>query len=91
MSSINSIATLLSLSFKLYGDSKYLLYNYNKEDTISQLLKKYRLNNNLTLKQVAEKISSSPSHLCIIEKGVRKDYSISDEVVNKIINLVNTK
>ena len=91
MSSINNIATLSNISFKLYGDKLYRLYNYNKEDNISQLLKKYRLNNNLTLRELSEKLKSSTSHLCIIEKGIKKNYSVSKDLETKINNLIKYK
>lgn len=89
MSSIYSIATLDNISFKLYSDKHYRLYNYNKSDTLPQLLKKYRLNHNMSFKELGELIGCSQSHLCNIEQNKKIDYPKSKKLIDKLTKLIS--
>lgn len=91
MCSIDSIATLEPIHFKLYGDKTYRLYNYNKDDTLSELIKKYRLNNNLSYKELGKLIDCSQSHLWMIEHDMKNNYSQSDKLIKRIINLIKSE
>lgn len=90
MCSINSIATLEPIHFKLYGDKTYRLYNYNKDDTLSELIKKYRLNNNLSYKDLGKLVNCSESHLWNIEHDVKNNYPQSDRLIKRIIKLIKS-
>ena len=87
MCCINSIATLEPICFKLYGDKNYRLYNYNKDDTLSELIRKFRLNNNLSYKELSELVNCSQGHLWMIEHENRY-YPKSKELIKKILKLV---
>lgn len=87
MCCVNSIATLEPICFKLYGDKIYRLYNYSKDDTLSEMIKKYRLNNNLSYKELSELVNCSQGHLWMIEHE-DKDYPQSKELIKKILKLV---
>lgn len=84
---VNSIATLEPICFKLYGDKTYRLYNYRKDDTLSEIIKKYRLNNNLSYKELGELVNCSQGHLWMIEHKDR-DYPQSKGLIQKILKLV---
>lgn len=87
MCCVNSIATLEPICFKLYGDKIYRLYNYSKDDTLSEMIKKYRLNNNLSYKELGKLINCSQSHLWSIEHE-NKDYPKSKELIKSIKKLI---
>lgn len=87
MSSIYSIATVDSVSFSLYSDKKYRLYNYSKDDTISVLIKKYKLNHNLSYKELGKLVGCSASHLWMIEHE-NKNYHKSHKLIERILNLI---
>lgn len=87
MCCVNSIATLEPICFKLYGDKIYRLYNYSKDDTLSEMIKKYRLNNNLSYKELSKLVNCSQGHLWMIEHE-DKDYPQSKGLIKKILKLV---
>ncbi|UEL47368.1 helix-turn-helix domain-containing protein [Terrisporobacter hibernicus] len=87
MSSVNSIATLEPICFKLYGDKTYRLYNYNENDTLSQLIEKYKSNHNLSYEEVGSLVGCSASHLWLIEHK-NKDYAKSKDLIKRILNLI---
>lgn len=88
MCCVNSIATLKPIRFKLYGDKNYRLYNYSKDDTLSELIKKYKLNNNLSYEEFGKLINCSQGHLWSIEHE-SKDYPKSKELIIRIKKLIN--
>ncbi len=87
MCSVNSIATLDSICFKLYGDKNYRLYNYSKDDTLPVLIEKYKLNHNLSYKELGKIVNCSQGHLWMIEHENKK-YSKSDKLIKKILELI---
>lgn len=91
MCSINSIATLEPIHFKLYGDKTYRLYNYSKDDTLSEMIKKYRLNNNLSYKELGKLVDCSQGHLWMIEHDIKNNYPQSDKLIKRIIKLINSE
>lgn len=82
MSSINNIATHKKV-FKLYC-GEYKLKPYNINDTIPELITKYKINNNSTLSELSNIIGCSLSYLCNIENKVLKP---NNKVIKKISNL----
>ena len=88
MCSIDSIATLDSINFKIYHDKKYHLYNYNKDDTLSVLIKKYRLNHNLTYEQLGKLVDCTQGHLWSIEHETKESYPKSDKLIKRILELI---
>lgn len=87
MWSVNSIATLDTLSFKLYGDKNYHLYNYSKDDTLPVLIQKYKLNHNLSYKELSNIVNCSQGHLWMIIHE-NKTYSKSDKLIKRILQLI---
>ena len=87
MCCVNSIATLEPISFKLYGDKNYHLYNYSKDDTLPVLIQKYKLNHNLSYKELGKIVNCSQGHLWMIEHE-NKNYSKSDKLIKKILQLI---
>ncbi|MBO3444110.1 helix-turn-helix transcriptional regulator, partial [Clostridium sp. CCUG 7971] len=67
MTCIYNIAISTKL-FKLYG-GYYNLKPYNINDSIQDLIFKYRINNNLSLKDLSFKLNYSVSYLCNLENG----------------------
>lgn len=86
MTCINNIATLEPICFKLYGDRHYRLYNYSKNDDLSQLIKKYKLNHNLNYEEFGKLVGCTQSHLWSIEH--KKKYPQSKQLINSIMNLI---
>lgn len=82
MSSIDNIATYKKV-FKLYC-GEYKLKPYNINDTIPELITKYKINNNSTLSELSNIIGCSLSYLCNIENKVIKP---NNNIVKKISNL----
>lgn len=87
MCSINSVATLEPIHFKLYRDKTYRLYNYSKDDTLSEMIKKYRLNNNLSYKELGKLVNCSQSHLWMIEHK-DKNYPQSKKLIKRLLKLI---
>lgn len=88
MCCVNSITTLEPIHFKLYGDKTYRLYNYSKDDTTSEMIKKYRLNNNLSYKELGELVNCSQSHLWMIEHENKNEYPKSEKLLERIKKLI---
>lgn len=80
MSSIYNIATYKKI-FKLYR-GEYNLKPYNINDTIPELITKYKINNNSTLSELSNLIGCSPSYLCNVENG-------SIKANNKVIKIIS--
>ena len=81
MSSIDNIAT--NKNIKLYkGD--YKLKPYNSNDSIQELLFKYRINNNLTFKDLSCILPYSESYLCNVENMTIHP---NDNLINLIYEL----
>lgn len=91
MCGINSITTLSSICFKLYGDETYRLYNYSKDDTLSDMIKKHRLNNNLSYKELGKLVNCSQGHLWMIEHDIKNNYPQSDKLIKRIIKLIKSE
>lgn len=87
MCCVNSIATLEPISFKLYGDKNYHLYNYSKDDTLPVLIQKYKLNHNLSYKELSKLVNCSQGHLWMIEHK-NKSYPQSKDLIKKLLKLI---
>lgn len=82
MSSIYNIATHKKV-FKLYR-GEYKLKPYNINDTIPELITKYKINTNSTLTELSNLVGCSVSYLCHVENKVLKP---NDTVVKRVSNL----
>ena len=83
MSSIYNIATH-NKRFKLYKGN-YNLIKYNTNDSIKDLLYKYRVNNNLTFRDLASILNYSQSYICNVEKGTISPNKSLLAIVNQLI------